>query len=81
MKNEKRFIPLAVEPMLLNDKQLSAVLNVSVAHIRALDSAGKIPRAISLGKSRRWSTDEVRSWTRAGCPSRLEWMQMRAENG
>ena len=75
IKTEKQFVPLAVELMLLTDKQLAVVLNVSVAHVHSLDNQGKIPAAVSLGKSRRWSTDEIRAWVCAGCPKRIEWQQ------
>lgn len=82
MKTEKQFIPLAVEPFLLSDKMLSAVLSCSVAHVHNLDNKGKIPKAINLGKCKRWGTDQIRKWCDAGCPNRVTWLQMKeAKNG
>lgn len=81
IKTEKQFVPLTIEPMLLKDVQLAAALNISVAHLRALDNQGKLPKAVSLGKSKRWVTSEVRAWTNAKCPDRITWMQQRSGNG
>lgn len=77
---KKSFIPLLVEPMLLSDKQLASVLNISVAHVHSLDNSGKLPKAIKLDKSKRWVTVEIRAWTNAGCPQRVDWLLMKKEN-
>ena len=74
---KKSFIPLTVEPMLLSDKQLAVVLSVSVAHVHSLDNSGKLPKAVELGKSKRWVTAEIRAWTNAGCPERTNWLLMK----
>lgn len=77
MRAEKVYIPLRLEPLLLSDKQLSVVLNISVAHVHSLDNSGKLPKARKLSKSVRWSTQEIREWIAAGCPGCIEWMQQR----
>ena len=74
-------MPLAVEPMLLSDKQLAVALNVSVGHVHALDNSGKLPKPRKLNKSVRWSTQEIREWIAAGCPDRLKWNLLRTDNG
>lgn len=82
LTTEKHFVPLAVEPMLLTDKQLAAVLSISPAHVHSLDNQGKLPKAVNLGKSKRWRTQEIRDFVAAGCPDRITWMQIReADNG
>lgn len=77
MKAEKKYTPLSVEPFLLNAEQLSVLMSVSKSHLLALDKAGKLPQAVSLGKSRRWITSEVKAFCDAGCPSRIEWQRLR----
>ena len=61
-----------IEPMMLTDKQSAAALNLSVTHFRSLVDSGKIPRGIRLGKSRRWSTEELRMWVSNRCPDFVE---------
>lgn len=81
IKTQKQFVPLAVEPLLVDAARLAVILSVSVSHIHALDNAGKIPKARNLNKSKRWSTAEIRQWIAAGCPGRVEWIWMqRGEN-
>lgn len=74
---DKLYIPLAVEPMLLTDKQLAVVLNISTRHLHTLDVTGKIPQARSLNSSKRWSTQEIREWVDSGCPNREAWEQIK----
>lgn len=57
--------------------QLAAMLGISIAHVRRLDSAGQIPRAVRLGACVRWSVDEIRAWLLAGAPARDEWEERR----
>lgn len=75
VKTEKVFVPLAVEPMLLTDKQAAKTLNISIAHFRNLDNSGQIPKSVRLGKSVRWSTAELREFVAARCPDRIAWQQ------
>lgn len=72
--------PLNVETMLLSDKQLAVVLSISVTHVHTLDNSGKLPKAVKLSKSKRWITTEIRDWTNAGCPERIEWLLMKKES-
>lgn len=80
IKTEKCYIPLHIEPLLVDAARLAVILSVSVSHVHALDNAGKIPKARNLNKSKRWSTAEIREWIGAGCPDRIAWMQ-RGDNG
>ncbi len=59
--------------MLLPIKDLAKILAVSPRHVFALERAGKLPEAIRLGRSKRWDSDEITAWVRAGCPSRDQW--------
>lgn len=60
----------------INTKELAKMLSVSVRHIERQDSAGRIPRPIRIGRSKRWRTDEITAWLEAGCPDRVTWESM-----
>ncbi len=51
-------------------------LGVSRATFYRLDAKGEIPRAVRIGNSRRWRTDELRRWLDKRCPSRERWEEM-----
>lgn len=57
-------------PMLLDVRQLAALLNRSVASLRRDDAAGRLPKAVRLGGSKRWRAEEITNWVAAGCPKR-----------
>lgn len=62
------------EPALLIDADEAAeLLGVARATLYRLDAKGRIPRAVHLGRLRRWSRAELRRWVDAGCPSRSRW--------
>jgi len=66
---------LAPEPLLVDAAGLAVLLGCSRRHVQAMDSSGRLgPRSIALGRSRRWSVDEVRRWIALGCPSRGAWL-------
>ena len=54
-------------------KEAAALLGISERHFRDLNSAGRVPEPIKLGKSPRWSVDELRAWLAAGGPARERW--------
>jgi predicted DNA-binding transcriptional regulator AlpA len=63
-----------LEPLLLNAKQAAQVLGISRSKLYSMHSAGLLPMPIILGQgSIRWSVEELKNWTRAGCPSRQRW--------
>src|SRR5438046_1932144 len=49
---------------------------VSRATFYRLDKKGEVPRAVRIGKSRRWRREELRLWLDANCPSRERWEEM-----
>ena len=55
-------------PELLDVKQVAAMLSVSTRHVLRMDKDGKMPAAIKLGRSRRWSQAGIMDWIRNGCP-------------
>ena len=62
--------------LLLSAADLADVLGVSLRTVRRLDSYGKLPRPVRLGRAVRWRRDEVARWVEAGCPDRSEWEEI-----
>ena len=58
-------------------QQLADRLGVSLRHCRRLDSAGKLPKPVRLGRSVRWPVAEIENWMDAGAPDRQRWQTMR----
>ena len=68
---------------LLNRQAAAAYLGVGLTTFDGLNDRGLIPSPVHLGDSDRlprWSRTEMRSWTIAGCPTRLKWQSMRASS-
>ena len=63
------------EPLLLTANAAAALCSVSVRQWWRWDSAGRTPRAIQIGQTKRWSREELKEWIRAGCPPRIEWAE------
>lgn len=66
------------EHILLRAHEAANQLGISRAHFLNLDSSGRVPRKLTLGKSARWSLQELRDWASAGCPPRERWELLRA---
>ena len=63
----------APEVLAVDATQLAEMLGLSLRHIRRMDSSGQIPRAVMLGRAKRWSVDIIRAWLMAGSPDRVTW--------
>jgi len=61
------------EPLLLSAKALAAALSIGVRTLWRLDAMGKTPRAVKVGRAKRWRRQEILEWIEAGCPERREW--------
>ena len=64
-------------PLAFSAADLARRLDVSLRHLRRLDSAGKLPKPVRLGRSVRWPVTEIESWLRAGGPDRQRWQAMK----
>ena len=51
-------------PLLLDAQAIAAMLSVSLRHVRALDATGRLPRSITLGRSRRWRCESCATGAR-----------------
>lgn len=58
---------------LVSIANVAEALAVSVATVRRLCDAGKMPAPVSRGRLLRWRADEIDAWIRAGCPVRSIW--------
>ena len=68
----------ALPPLLLSAKQAALLCGgVSVRTWWRWDSEGAIPRALKVGRSKRWLRSELISWCLAGAPTRDVWDAMR----
>jgi predicted DNA-binding transcriptional regulator AlpA len=67
------------DTLLLDATGVATMLGVSRRHVQALDSAGKLPAGISLGRCKRWKKSEILAWIDADCPPRPKWVAMRGD--
>ncbi|MEX0702456.1 MAG: helix-turn-helix domain-containing protein [Planctomycetales bacterium] len=58
---------------LLTAREVAQLLRLSDRTVRRLDSAGRLPRGLRIGGSKRWRRDELLAWIAAGCPRRSDW--------
>ena len=64
-------------PLAFSAQQLADRLGVSLRHIRRLDSCGKLPKPVRLGRCCRFPVAELESWLVAGAPDRKTWQAMK----
>jgi len=69
-------VPL--ETALIDIKTLSAATGRSVPTLERDDHAGRIPKPVRIGRSKRWRRSEISAWIEVSCPPRAEWEAMRA---
>lgn len=69
--------PAPTPPLLIDAPALASLLGRSERSIWRDDSAGRIPRPIKLGGSKRWRRAEIHAWIEAGCPKRKAWESQR----
>jgi predicted DNA-binding transcriptional regulator AlpA len=71
--NDSASKPMHFQPILIDVKAVANLLGRSVASVQRDDNAGRIPRPIMIGRSKRWRCKELRAWVRLGCPIREVW--------
>ena len=61
-------------PLAVDAKKLGAMLGLSTRTVRTLDTSGKLPRPVKIGRrSVRWCVSEIEEWLQAACPDRQTW--------
>ena len=68
-----RLFPEDVRPLLLTAVEAAATCRTSVRTWRAWDAAGRVPRAVRIGRAKLWRPQELADWVAAGCPTRALW--------
>ena len=63
----------AAEVLALSAQELAERLSVSVRHIRRMDSSGKLPTPIRIGRCVRWPVAEIEAWLAASEKDRKTW--------
>jgi predicted DNA-binding transcriptional regulator AlpA len=58
-----------IGPIMLRADQAAAVCGISRSKWYQLQSSGRIPRRIQLGKVSLWKVEDLRLWAREGCPT------------
>ena len=56
------------ETKLIDDEAVAAMLGCSTRHVARMARTGLMPKALRLGKLRRWSRPAIVEWVDRGCP-------------
>jgi predicted DNA-binding transcriptional regulator AlpA len=59
--------------LLIDVRALARMLGRSISSIFRDDKAGRIPRPLGIGGSKRWRRKEILLWVNSGCPDRSAW--------
>ena len=65
--------PAPQTPLLIAAEEVARRLDISARTVWRLHSAGKLPRPVPVGGSKRWRADEIHRWVDARCPPRTAW--------
>ena len=71
--------PVVLESALIDIRALAAALGRSVPTLERDDAAGRVPRHIKIGRSKRWRRAEISEWIELGCPCRADWEAMKKQ--
>jgi predicted DNA-binding transcriptional regulator AlpA len=69
--------PVEPAPLAIDAADVGKLLSVSERHVWGMNSRGRLPRPIRLGRAVRWRVAELQAWLAAGCPERSRWEAMR----
>ena len=68
---------ISVEPLLVGVSDTAVILGISKPMLYQLISDGRFGLiGIRFGRKRLFSIEELKSWVRAGCPSREKWLSV-----
>ena len=74
--------PLAVplsHVLMLDERQVAAVLSTSSQFVRDLVDRGLMPMPTKLGRRSLFIREELERWVAAGCPDRARWTKIKAQ--
>ena len=55
--------------LLIDTREVAALLNVSARHVATMVRAGRVPPPIRIGHAVRWSRERLTQWIADGCPA------------
>ena len=65
-------------PFLLDGPAVCGLLSIGLSTLYAMDRSGELgPKGLHLRRRRLWRREELLAWTRAGCPRREVWLELR----
>jgi predicted DNA-binding transcriptional regulator AlpA len=67
------------EPLMVDAKKAARMCGIGRTLWLDLKNAGRVPTPIRLGGRVLWNTEELREWSRAGCPTQERWQQLRKD--
>lgn len=69
--------PVPDEHLLLDTKQVAELLGIGERTLWAWSRSGIAPRPIKIGRTVRFSADEIREWVAKGCPHERQWEHLK----
>jgi len=71
-------VPATAGPpaLLVSRDEVARLCDRSTRSVGRDDSAGRIPRPVTIGGSKKWKRAEIVAWIDAGCPPRSKWEKM-----
>ena len=61
---------VTVDPLAVNARDAARICGISIAMWWKFDRSGRCPRAIRMGRLKRWRVEELKAWLAMGCPPR-----------
>ena len=78
--NGDKMTDAPVDSLLVDAKTAARLCNIGRTTWLSLDSAGKTPECVRLGRRVLWDREELAAWVHAKCPPRERWRFIHAEN-
>jgi predicted DNA-binding transcriptional regulator AlpA len=69
-----------LQALLLPASAAAKLCGTSERTWRTWDSAGRIPQAVAIGRSKFWRRTELEAWVNQGCPRRETWNVIREDS-
>ena len=63
----------SLQPLLVSAKEAARICGIGRSLWCSLQSAGRVPMPIRLGRRTLWRVAELAEWVEAGCPPRHIW--------
>lgn len=69
----------SMQPLAIGATATAKLLGVSVRHLWAMNSSGRLPRPVRFGRAVRWNLRELQEWMDMGSPPRDRWEKMKSQ--